>query len=119
MLHHCITGPDELLRTFCGSPPYAAPELFRDASYVGGPVDIWALGVLLFFMTTGHMPFPADSIGGLKRSILLGVITAPAHLTQQCRSLISKYFLFHYEYYLFIHIYIVINLVMLWRMETN
>lgn len=83
------SGPDELLRTFCGSPPYAAPELFRDASYVGGPVDIWALGVLLFFMTTGHMPFPADSIGGLKRSILLGVITAPAHLSPQCRSLIK------------------------------
>ncbi|RZF48112.1 hypothetical protein LSTR_LSTR002178 [Laodelphax striatellus] len=79
---------DEMLRTFCGSPPYAAPELFRDASYQGGPVDIWALGVLLFFMTTGHMPFPADSIAGLKRSILLGVITTPAHLSNECRTLI-------------------------------
>ncbi|XP_075229133.1 serine/threonine-protein kinase NIM1-like isoform X2 [Lycorma delicatula] len=79
---------EELLRTFCGSPPYAAPELFRDASYQGQPVDIWALGVLLFFMTTGHMPFPADSIAGLKRSILLGVITTPAHLTHECRTLI-------------------------------
>ncbi|XP_073975379.1 serine/threonine-protein kinase NIM1-like isoform X2 [Rhodnius prolixus] len=79
---------NEDLRTFCGSPPYAAPELFRDESYSGRPVDIWALGVLLFFMTTGHMPFPADSIAGLKRSILLGVITAPAHLTLPCRTLI-------------------------------
>lgn len=82
---------EEFLRTFCGSPPYAAPELFRDASYQGKPVDIWALGVLLFFMTTGHMPFPADSIAGLKRSILLGVITTPAHLTHECRTLIRKY----------------------------
>uniref|UniRef100_A0A146M5G7 non-specific serine/threonine protein kinase n=2 Tax=Lygus hesperus TaxID=30085 RepID=A0A146M5G7_LYGHE len=82
-----VTGGEEL-RTFCGSPPYAAPELFRDESYAGRPVDIWALGVLLFFMTTGHMPFPADSIGGLKRSILLGVITAPAHLSVPCRTLI-------------------------------
>lgn len=82
---------EELLRTFCGSPPYAAPELFRDASYQGQPVDIWALGVLLFFMTTGHMPFPADSIAGLKRSILLGVITTPAHLTHECRTLIRMF----------------------------
>uniref|UniRef100_A0A1B6D2N7 non-specific serine/threonine protein kinase n=1 Tax=Clastoptera arizonana TaxID=38151 RepID=A0A1B6D2N7_9HEMI len=82
------SGHDELLRTFCGSPPYAAPELFCDASYIGAPVDIWALGVLVFFMTTGHMPFPADSISGLKRSILLGVITSPAHLSLPCRTLI-------------------------------
>ncbi|XP_014261616.1 serine/threonine-protein kinase NIM1-like isoform X2 [Cimex lectularius] len=81
------SGSEEL-KTFCGSPPYAAPELFRDESYSGRPVDIWALGVLLFFMTTGHMPFPADSIAGLKRSILLGVITAPAHLSLPCRTLI-------------------------------
>ncbi|BET02685.1 S_TKc [Nesidiocoris tenuis] len=82
-----VTGGEEL-RTFCGSPPYAAPELFRDESYAGRPVDVWALGVLLFFIVTGHMPFPADSIGGLKRSILLGVITAPAHLSVPCRTLI-------------------------------
>uniref|UniRef100_A0A1B6GBA1 non-specific serine/threonine protein kinase n=1 Tax=Cuerna arida TaxID=1464854 RepID=A0A1B6GBA1_9HEMI len=82
------SGSRELLHTFCGSPPYAAPELFQDASYEGGPVDIWALGVLLFFMTTGHMPFPADSIAGLKRSILLGVITIPPHLSSPCRVLV-------------------------------
>jgi len=82
------SGTHELLHTFCGSPPYAAPELFRDASYIGGPVDVWALGVLMFFMTTGHMPFPADSIAGLKRSILLGVITVPPHLSLPCRTLV-------------------------------
>uniref|UniRef100_A0A4W4H9N8 non-specific serine/threonine protein kinase n=1 Tax=Electrophorus electricus TaxID=8005 RepID=A0A4W4H9N8_ELEEL len=37
--------PDEVLSTFCGSLPYAAPELFRDEAYVGSFVDLWALGL--------------------------------------------------------------------------
>lgn len=81
-------GFEEQLKTFCGSPPYAAPELFRDESYVGGPVDVWAMGVLLYFMTTGYMPFPADSIAALKRNILAGVFTVPSHLSSSCRFLI-------------------------------
>jgi serine/threonine protein kinase len=50
----------------------AAPELFRDENYEGFPVDVWALGVLLFFMTEGTLPFIAPSIPTLKAAILQG-----------------------------------------------
>lgn len=78
----------ETLNTFCGSPPYAAPELFRDEHYVGIFVDIWALGVMLFFMVTGTMPFRADTVAKLKRCILEGTYALPPWVPEACQRLI-------------------------------
>jgi len=80
----------EKLETFCGSPPYAAPELFLDERYVGRPVDVWSLGVLLFFMTTATMPFLGDNMAGLRRSILAGHVNSPACMSQLLKSLIES-----------------------------
>lgn len=80
---------NEPLKTFCGSPPYAAPELFRDDSYIGAMVDIWALGVLLYFMLTATMPFKAQTVSGLKKQILEGEFPMPEYLSKECQFLFS------------------------------
>lgn len=85
-----VSLPDEALSTFCGSPPYAAPELFKDDSYVGSRVDVWALGVLLYFMVCGTMPFRAETVGKLKRKILEGTYVIPEFVTEACRFLIKQ-----------------------------
>lgn len=77
------------LNTFCGSPPYAAPELFSEESYSGPLVDVWAMGVLLYFMLSGNMPFRGDTVPQLKEKILEGKYHMPKHLSPSCQDLIS------------------------------
>ncbi|XP_063591741.1 serine/threonine-protein kinase NIM1-like isoform X2 [Penaeus indicus] len=81
---------EQQLSTFCGSPPYAAPELYKDESYLGPAVDIWALGVLLFFILTSDMPFKANTVAGLKRHILAGTFVIPEHVSPSAQDLITK-----------------------------
>lgn len=47
----------ELLKTACGSPCYAAPEMIAGQKYVGLNVDIWSCGVILFASLCGYLPF--------------------------------------------------------------
>ncbi|KAJ3594779.1 hypothetical protein NHX12_004086 [Muraenolepis orangiensis] len=79
----------QTLDTPCGSPAYAAPELFAQKPYEGQPADLWALGVLLYFMVSGALPFAGANLQKLRRSILRGGFATPPHVSPPCRGVIT------------------------------
>ncbi|XP_069048754.1 NUAK family SNF1-like kinase 1 isoform X2 [Lepisosteus oculatus] len=68
---------DRLLQTFCGSPLYASPEIVNGRPYRGPEVDSWALGVLLYTLVYGTMPFDGGDHKNLIRQISNGEYREP------------------------------------------
>uniref|UniRef100_A0A915D956 non-specific serine/threonine protein kinase n=1 Tax=Ditylenchus dipsaci TaxID=166011 RepID=A0A915D956_9BILA len=79
-----------LLSTWCGSPPYAAPELLLAQEYDGRLSDVWSLGVILYILVTAGFPFPGDSVDKLKRAVLGDHLKIPFWVSVECADLIRK-----------------------------
>ncbi|KAJ3277155.1 serine/threonine-protein kinase KIN2 [Terramyces sp. JEL0728] len=71
----------DFLKTNCGSPCYAAPEIYDNKPYVGTLVDVWSLGVCLFGMVTGTLPFDGPDFKTLANRVRSGKVEIPKELS--------------------------------------
>ncbi|KAK4782343.1 hypothetical protein SAY86_016445 [Trapa natans] len=78
------------LKTCCGSPNYAAPEVISGKLYAGPEVDVWSCGVILYALLVGALPFDDESLPNLYRKIRGGVYNLSNNLPPGARNLISR-----------------------------
>ena len=76
-------------KTVCGTPIYLAPEIIKEQGH-DERVDIWCIGVLLFELITGKVPFHGPDIESLKSNILHLKIVWPKEMNPDAKDLISK-----------------------------
>lgn len=78
----------EMLKTACGSPCYAAPEMIAGQFYHGSQVDIWSCGVILFALICGYLPFEDPNTANLYKKILNGDFTIPKIASDDAKDMI-------------------------------
>jgi len=85
-----IMKDGEFLKTSCGSPNYASPEVVSGKAYVGPEVDVWSCGVVLYALLCGSLPFDDENVPNLFRKIKHGNFTLPGHLSSEAKDLIVQ-----------------------------
>ena len=76
----------------CGSPPYAAPEVFEGARYQGPEIDIWSLGVVLYVLVCGALPFDGSTLQSLRDRVLSGRFRIPFFMSSGQHNLTCLYY---------------------------
>ncbi|KAL8802673.1 MAG: hypothetical protein Q9223_006519 [Gallowayella weberi] len=85
-----IMTDGNFLKTSCGSPNYAAPEVISGKLYAGPEVDVWSCGVILYVLLVGRLPFDDEFIPALFKKISAGTYNTPHYLSSGARHIIHK-----------------------------
>ncbi|KAH8870947.1 Maternal embryonic leucine zipper kinase [Schistosoma japonicum] len=87
----CAKGHNlSLLNTFCGSFAYVAPEVLANKEYSGSAADIWSLGVILYALLCGRLPFDPTKPEELPQTIGKGLFAVPDSLSKTSKQLLSQ-----------------------------
>lgn len=78
-----------LLHTTCGTPNYVAPEVLLDKGYDGKLADIWSMGVILFVLLSGYLPFDEPNMTDLFKKISVANYSFPSFMSEDARNLIT------------------------------
>jgi serine/threonine protein kinase len=84
-----IIKKGQVIKEQCGTPAYIAPEIITDEGYQGFFVDVWSLGVLLYAMVCGTVPFKAPNMDDLHKLIKIGEFCFPCELSEDAKKLIN------------------------------
>ncbi|KAL8793633.1 MAG: hypothetical protein Q9195_003785 [Heterodermia aff. obscurata] len=85
-----IMTDGNFLKTSCGSPNYAAPEVISGKLYAGPEVDVWSCGVILYVLLVSRLPFDDEFIPALFKKINAGNYHMPSYLSSGARHIIHK-----------------------------
>jgi len=85
-----IMTDGNFLKTSCGSPNYAAPEVIGGKLYAGPEVDVWSCGVILYVLLVGRLPFDDEHIPSLFAKIARGSYMVPTWMSPGASALIKK-----------------------------
>ncbi|KAK9765353.1 Serine/threonine-protein kinase, partial [Basidiobolus ranarum] len=85
-----LFSPRSHLSTFCGSLYFAAPELLSAKAYTGPEVDIWSIGIVLYVLVCGKVPFDDQNQPALHAKIKRGHVDYPTWLSSDCKHLLSR-----------------------------
>ncbi|TXT15899.1 hypothetical protein VHUM_00402 [Vanrija humicola] len=88
-LSNLMTDGD-FLKTSCGSPNYAAPEVISGKLYSGPEIDVWSAGVIMYVLLCGKLPFDDDHIPSLFKKIESGIYSMPSHVSKEAQHVLRR-----------------------------
>jgi len=80
----------KLLKSSCGSPCYASPEMLSGMPYLGITTDLWSSGIVLYSMLVGSLPFDDQELYELYKQIKLGKFYLPSTLSLEAIDLLKR-----------------------------